>query len=263
MFDWTSARPGFGPSGAASGSRDARIRRCHRLWSGAGPDPKISILIIVVRERGGAAEAARVSLGVDAVRLAGFPRLTGLGLVPVEDPVDGAIADAEPLRSLVDRQTFLPDDGAPLPVHLPAFPGHGPGQPAAVSHHAGWRAVRLLRGRVMRVSQRVEEFSAVQARDVGAVPVLAAGQGSAALGAGAEFPGRLFWFQVVSPGICVLTVGSGGSGRCSAAMGRVMALTVRYAAMRDGASPALGPGRRRAGTASWARLQAGDVVRRR
>ena len=65
MFDWTSARPGFGPSGAAPGSRDARIRRCHRLWSGAGPDPKISTLIIVVRERGGAAEAAHVSLGVD------------------------------------------------------------------------------------------------------------------------------------------------------------------------------------------------------
>ena len=115
----------------------------------------------------------------------------------------------------------------------------------------------------MRGSQQVEEYSAVQARDVGAVPVLAAGQGAAALGAGTEFPGRLFWFQVVSPGICVLIVGSGGSGRCSAAMGRVMAPTVRDAAMRDGAGPALGPGRRRAGTASWARLQAGDVVRRR
>ena len=74
----------------------------------------------------------------------------------------------------------------------------------------------------MRGSQQVEEFSAVQARDVGAVPVLPAGQGSAALGAGAEFPGRLFWFQVVSPGICVLTVGSGGSGRCSTAAGWVM-----------------------------------------
>ena len=64
----------------------------------------------------------------------------------------------------------------------------------------------------MEGSQQVEEFSAVQAPDVGAVPVLAAGQGSAALGAGAEFTGWLFWFQVVSPGICVLTVGSGGKG---------------------------------------------------
>ena len=135
MSDWTYARPGFGPSGAASGSRDARTRRCHRLWSGVGPDLNISMLIIVVRERGDAPEAAHVCTAVDAVRLAGLPRLTGLGRVPVEDTLDGAIADAEPLRGLVDRQTFLPDDGAPLPVHLPAFPGHGPGQPAPVSHH--------------------------------------------------------------------------------------------------------------------------------
>ena len=102
-----------------------------------GPDPKISILIIVVRERGDVAEAAHVSSGVDAISLAGFPRLTGLGLVPVEDPVDGAIADAEPLCSLVDRQTLLPDDGAPLPVHIPAVPGHGHGQPPAVSYYRG------------------------------------------------------------------------------------------------------------------------------
>ena len=116
----------------------------------------------------------------------------------------------------------------------------------------------------MRGSQQVEEFSAVQARDVGAVPVLAAVQGSAALGAGAEFPGRLFWFQVVSPGICILPVRVGGSGHCSTEAGWVMAPRVRDAAMRDGASPAPWPRtpEGRDGVVGTG-LQAGNVVRRR
>ena len=179
--------------------------------------------------------------GHGATRLIRFFHLAVLDPVPVQNPVAGAVADAEPLGGLIDRQTLPPDDGAPLPVHLPAFPGHGPGQPAAVSYHPGCGGVRLLWGHVMRGSQQVEEFSAVQARDVAAVPVLPAGQGSAALGAGTEFPGRLFWFQVVSPGICILPVRVGGSGHCSTEAGWTMAPRVRDAAMRDGASPAHWP----------------------